>query len=350
MIYKETAGLQHLNSVRDGSFKLGSGIGCDLDNHLRFKRSNLVVMAGHANVGKTLSILYYFVCLAKKHGLKLAVFSSENEIGGIKDDLISLYTGKKIPDLSLSDFEYAHYWVNEHFKFFDSDQFFIENKRLMNHRDILEETDSMPDNHNFKPDALIIDPYNSLGKAEDISGNKHEYDYTVMAELRIWCNTKNKSCYVLAHGNTEALRKQHPKGHDYEGYSVPLMSSDIEGGGKFVNRCDDFVVIHRYTNHKTEWMKTEWHINKVKNTKTGGKPTFKENPVILEAKANLLGFRIYTKEEAFAEPMESIDPLREETETRTEGYQQQPLKPSLDFEIEQEMNKLGIKESKIKFE
>ena len=360
MIYKETAGLSHLNSVRDGSFKLGLGIGCDLDKHLRYKHSNLVVMAGHANVGKTLSILYYFVCIAKKYDLKLAVFSSENEIGSIKDDIISLFTGQKIPDLSLSDFEYAHYWLNEHFKFFDADNFFVENKRLMNFRDILSQTNDLPNTHDFKPDALIIDPYNSLGRVDEIKGNTHEYDYAVMAELRIWCKTNRKSCYILAHGNTEALRKQHPKGHDYEGYSVPLMSSDIEGGGKFVNRCDDFVVIHRYTDHKTEWMKTEWHIKKVKNTKTGGKPTFKENPIILEAKANLLGFRIYTKEQAFAEPEQSIDPMSESIEEKKEP---KPLPLNTDFdnsveiakvsltneEIDRELKELGVEMKPTKF-
>lgn len=332
MIHKEQAGIKHLNSVRDGSFKQGLSIGCDLDNHLRFKKSNLVVMAGHANVGKTLSILYYFVCLAKKHDIKLAVFSSENEIGDLKDDLISLYTSSKIENLSVSDFEYAHYWVNEHFKFYDADGFFTENKRLMHFRDVLEVAETMPIEYNFTPDALIIDPYNSLGRCEDIVGNKHEYDYAVMSELRIWCKVNKKACYVLAHGNTEALRKQHPKGHDYEGYSVPLMSADIEGGGKFVNRCDDFVCIHRYTDHKTEWTKTEWHIKKVKNVKTGGKPTFKDDPIILEALPNLLGFRVYTRTENFAEPMEWANPIKEIVEQREEGYQQKPLKPDSNFE------------------
>ncbi len=179
----------------------------------------------------------------------------------------------------------------------------------MNFRDILDVTNNLDTTHGFRADSLVIDPYNSLGRVDEIGGTQHLYDYAVMAELRIWCKTQFKSCYILAHGNTEALRKQHPKGHDYEGYAVPLMSADIEGGGKFVNRSDDFVVIHRYTDHKTEWMKTEWHIKKVKNTKTGGKPTFKNNPIILEAKPNLLGFRVYTKEENFAEPSKWSDPL-----------------------------------------
>ena len=95
---------------------------------------------------------------------------------------------------------------------------------------------------------------------------------------------------MLAHGNTDALRKVFAKGHDFEGYPMPLVSADIEGGGKFVNRCDNFIVLHRMTQHKELWMQTEWHITKVKNTKTGGKPTYKQNPVIFEAQKNMLIF------------------------------------------------------------
>ncbi len=308
-VYDDTAGLKHLNSVRDGSFKLGLGIGCDLDKHLRYKKSGIVVMAGHANVGKTLSILWYFTCLAKIHGLKFVIFSSENEIGSLKDDLITMYTGQTIKSLSKSDFDYAYYWLSEHFKFINADGFFKVNKRLIHYIDILELVDSMPIDYNFRPDSFVIDPYNSLGRAEDKPTQQHLYDYTVMAEVRIYCKLNKKSCYILAHGVTEALRKTHPKGHDFEGHSIPLMSADIEGGGKFVNRSDDYVNIHRYTTHKTEWFKTEWHVAKIKNTKTGGRPTFKDNPVILRALPDLVGFDVYIKEENFAEPATFKNPL-----------------------------------------
>jgi len=332
MIYNEQEGLDHLQSVRDGSFKQGLSIGCDLDNNLRYKKTNLVVMAGHANVGKTLSIIFYFVCLAKKHGLKFCVFSSENEIGSLKDDIISLYNGKPLKDLTEDQYNYSLYFLNEHFKFINADGFFNENKRLMNYKDILATVKDLEINLGFYCNSLVIDPYNSLGHSAGLPQNKHEYDYTVMAELRIWCKTENKSCYILAHGVTEALRKVHPRGHDYEGFSVPLLSADIEGGGKFVNRCDDFVVIHRYTNHKSEWTKTEWHIIKVKNTKTGGKPTYKNNPIILEAKNNLTGFDVYTKEEPFAVPEKSIDPIQEQVKELRES---KPLPLNTSFDLEE---------------
>ena len=327
-LHKENAGIEYLNSIRNGSFKLGLGIDCALDEHLRYKKTDFNIFAGHANVGKTLGILYYFTCLAIKHDLKFIVFSSENEIGGLKDDLISLYSGKAVKDLSDIDFEYAHYFVNEHFKFFDADNYFKVNRKLMTFRDILKECE----NHTF--DSLVIDPYNSLGRCEDIKGNTHEYDYQVMAELRIWCKNNLKSLYLLAHGNTEALRKTFQKGHDFEGFPIPLLSADIEGGGKFVNRCDNFVVLHRMTQHKSEWMKTEWHITKVKNTKTGGKPSFKDNPVIFEAQKNMLSFKVYIRETNFTEPNNWIDPLEKTNKQPQKEFKQIQFNDNFSNEVD----------------
>ena len=58
-----------------------------------------------------------------------------------------------------------------------------------------------------------------------------------------------------------------------------MSAADIEGGGKWVNRCDNFAVLHRYTQHEDEWFITQVHIRKIKETSTGGKPTFIDKPV-----------------------------------------------------------------------
>ena len=51
------------------------------------------------------------------------------------------------------------------------------------------------------------------------------------------------------------------------------MMSDCEGGGKWSNRCDNFMVIHRYVQHAMDWMITNVHVRKVKDTDTGMMPT-----------------------------------------------------------------------------
>lgn len=310
MIHDNNAGMKMLEDIRTGNFKLGEGVGCDLDNHVRFKKTQFTVLAGHANTGKTTAILYYFLLLAMKHKKKFIIFSSENDVWSIKDDLITFKTGSRIADMSREDLMEQNEWIGEHFKFLDGEAYFAKNKKLMNFKDIFKAVDEAYGVNRFDPDALVIDPYNSLGRAEDIKGNTHEYDYQVMAEFRAWCKIQNKALYLLAHGNTEALRKVYPRSHEFEGHTMPLQSADIEGGGKFVNRCDCFIVIHRMTGHDELWDQTEWRIMKNKVNKTGGKPTFKDNPIIMQMNNTATKFVCYTRQKDRNIPSEStVDPI-----------------------------------------
>jgi hypothetical protein len=325
MILENNSGKQYLDSIRDGSFKLGLEIGCPLDNHLRYKQGTFNVMAGHANVGKTKFILYYYLCLAVKHSKKFLIFSAENSTGGIKRDLIQLHAGKQLKDLDEQQYEYHFNWIGEHFKFIDFEQFYRINKRFMNFRDVFKA--ALEDCQYF--DALVIDPYNSLATCEDIKGNSHERDYAVASEFRMFCKQNNKSIYLLAHGNTEALRKTFTKGHDFYGHPIPLMASDIEGGGKWVNRADDFIVIHRLTQHESEWMKTEIHIRKIKEVETGGTPTFMDSPVIFHMDKGGLSFNCYIRQKDYREiPHNATNPLSERPKVK-----QTELKPNKEFDI-----------------
>ena len=327
MILENNSGKKYLDSIRDGSFKLGLEIGCPLDNHLRYKQGTFNVMAGHANVGKTKFILYYYLCLAVKHSKKFLIFSAENSTGGIKRDLIQLHSGKQLKELDEQQYEYHFNWVGEHFKFIDFEQFYRINKRFMNFRDVFKA--ALEDCVYF--DALVIDPYNSLATCEDIKGNSHERDYAVASEFRMFCKQNNKSIYLLAHGNTEALRKTFTKGHDFYGHPIPLMASDIEGGGKWVNRADDFIVIHRLTQHESEWMKTEIHIRKIKEVETGGTPTFMESPVIFHMDKGGLSFNCYIRLKDYSIlPTNAKNPL---SELPVVEPKQIELKPNKAFDI-----------------
>ena len=333
MIHSDDAGLDMLNNIRTGNFKQGDGIGCDLDVHLRFKKTQFTVIAGHANTGKTTAILYYFLLLALKHDKNFMIFSSENDVWSIKDDLITFKTGQGIKGMDKEKLILENDWVNKHFKFLDGDAYFSKNKKLMNFRDIFQSTTEAYGLHRFDPDALVIDPYNSLGRVDDIKGNTHEYDYQVMAEFRTWCKLQGKALYLLAHGNTEALRKVYPRSHEFEGHTMPLQSADIEGGGKFVNRCDCFVVIHRMSGHPELWNQTEWRIMKNKVNKTGGKPTFKDNPVIMEMGRDFASFNCYIRQTDRNEPPPSfINPI-EELKGEDKQTTFKPMSPNQDFEV-----------------
>ncbi len=81
MLTKQGDTIKYLLDYKEGKIKEGLGIGCGLDDYLRFKRKQLNIILGHDNVGKTYWINWYFLVLALKHGLKFCLWSGENQKG-----------------------------------------------------------------------------------------------------------------------------------------------------------------------------------------------------------------------------------------------------------------------------
>ena len=88
---------------------------------------------------------------------------------------------------------------------------------------------------------------------------------------------------------------KYPKGHFYEGHPIPPSAASVEGGGKFVSRCDNFLVCHRMIYHPQDWVYSHLHIKKIKDVDTGGRPTPLEDPIRLESVLNNVGFNIEGK-------------------------------------------------------
>lgn len=256
-----------LELLRKDEIPLGKGIGIALDNNLRFKEGSFNIILGHANVGKTYWLLFYLLCLSYRHKLKHLIYSSENSVFGIKRNLIELYAGKKIKEMNQSELNKCKLFVEQHFDFIDAqkawtiDEFMKEVQKLGNY------------------DTLMIDPHNSF--LRPAGKNAHDYDYEMATRLRLFAKKTNTTIYLCIHAATEALRKTHKEG-DYQGLPIAPSMADAEGGGKWGNRADDFIVIHRYPAHQDSWMFTEIHVKKVKETETGGIPTFFNQPVLFK--------------------------------------------------------------------
>ena len=265
-VHNSTHADDYLASVRNGTLKQGLGIGCRLDNYLRFKYGSFNLIMGQANVGKTDWIIWYMVALTNKHKINWLIFSSENSVGSLKTKIIQYWTGKDLSKLTDEEFNRANFKMNQYFKFIDTDVLYTAD-------DLLKVFEENKDQF----DGAIIDPYNSLLLPKMV--NQHSYDYEMASKIRLFCKRFKKTIYILAHAVTESLRKTHDKSHRYAGLPQPPNEADIEGGGKWANRADDFIVIHRYKAHESEWMITHVHVKKIKETETGGKPTFLDDPV-----------------------------------------------------------------------
>ena len=278
--------ISKIHDIRTGKVKEGLSLGFpDIDQFFRFKFGNFNIILGHANSGKTTVTLFFMLLYSIKHNIKWLVYSSENEPYSIIKKLIEFMSVKPINKISDEEFTKHQEFVFNHFKFIDCNE-------LHTYRSLIDLATVIKDAWHF--DGFLIDPYNSLVKDRDtlkgISG--HDYDYQATSEFRVFCKKHNVAIWLCTHAATEALRKKHSQNEDYAGHPIPPMASDVEGGGKFVNRADDFICIHRYIQHPTDWMYSMIHVRKVKEIDTGGRPTPIDAPIRIKSIINNVGFNI----------------------------------------------------------
>ena len=267
---------KYLLDYKHGRIKQGLGIGCHLDNHIVFKPKQLNIILGHDNVGKSYFVFFYFLVLALKYKLKFCLWAGENQYGQIMRDLIQMYSGipfKELNEKQITD--YAAYLE----KYFD----FIDNSRLYTPQQLLEEFNKS------KADVCLIDPFTGLSRQYGYEGN---YEFLNMA--RQFVNETGKTIYINTHPTSESGRSGNlfQKGHIWEGHLKPPMAAYVEGGKSFLNRCDDFITIHRLVKHETMKYVTLISVDKIKDTDTGGKHTLLDDYIFCDFNSGL-GFELY---------------------------------------------------------
>ena len=102
------------------------------------------------------------------------------------------------------------------------------------------------------------------------------------------------------HAVTEAQRR---KGDD--GLPIAPFAEDTEGGGKFVNRADCFITVHRKVqspDHNIRKM-SEFHVRKVREVETGGQPTPFDEPYKLIMNLSHTGFNSWETRSALFQPV-----------------------------------------------
>jgi hypothetical protein len=127
------------------------------------------------------------------------------------------------------------------------------------------------------------------------------------------------------HAVTEAQRR---KGGD--GLPIAPYAEDTEGGGKFVNRADSFVTIHRKVQAPDPLVRsmTELHVRKVRETETGGAPTPLDEPFKIVMNMSHTGFIEWGKQSPIVTAQALIEDKQEEIDF---GKKQWDFRPNPDF-------------------
>lgn len=309
---------KYLQQVREGTLELGLTTGDrSMDEFFRFKRGKFCVIVGHSNIGKTTAILWKMCLPSLYHNWVGAVITKENSSGFTKRKLMEFYMCRPLNRMTQSQYDLAKKWVNEHFIVIKARGGFINDipKLLKLAYKIAEER---------KIDFIVADPYSGFNKAQLPKENGHDYDYRMASEILDFTERTNVSLYLNAHTNTEARRKR-----DDDGNLICPWVDDVEGGGKWSNRADQGIVLHRKT--KAEGLIrfiTEFHVDKERESETGGKPTERDNPIQLLLEKNMCEFTI-----------NGVNPIRKwHEENGTDGFESSPkveinsLTPNEEFE------------------
>lgn len=271
-----------MDSARKGELKMGLTTGFTrLDEYFRFKPESFVIANGHDNVGKTAMLVYLAVVSNKLHGWRWIFACMENQEGIIRQETMQFVSGKHISKMTETEYQTWYNWSLDNFTILKIGAQ-ITAERLMR---IAAKINSKNPHQGF-----FIDPYNALDiDIENSKLSSHEFHYRVTGLMRNFIKKHKCSIWLNTHAVTEALRRIHKDG-DYTGYPMPPEKADVEGGGKFANRADDFLTIHRYGQHPQEFNVTQIHVRKIKVTQTGGRQTPKDEPVKLKMMPHYFGF------------------------------------------------------------
>jgi len=264
----------------DGKLVLGLSTGCDrFDKHFLFKR-DFTIINGISNIGKSTFAMYMIAASAVIHNWRWVIYSAENRTAAVKMKLIQFATNTPIKDLRPAELKIAYQWVNEHFTI-------ISNKNLYSYTDLMIFAEKLIRQGDYQ--GYFIDPYNSL-RIQMSSGtalSTHDYHYEAASQFLTFTQSHNMALWLSTHAVTEAQRR---KGTD--GLPQAPYAEDTEGGGKFVNKSDNFLTFHRKIQHPEHDMRktVEIHVRKIREVESGGEPTSLEDPVLFEMNRTATGF------------------------------------------------------------
>ena len=262
-----------------------------LDEYFRYKKE-FVIVNGHSNVGKTTTMLYLITNSAVRHNWKWVIYSSENRTASVKMSLMQFAMDKKVADMTYLERKQAYKWVGEHFTI-------INNNQIYSYADIILFMEKVM--RQQPVDAIFVDPYNSLKLDMKNSGiGVHDYHYEAASEFLTFSKANNVAVWLNMHAVTEAQRR---KGDD--GLPIAPYAEDTEGGGKFVNRADCFMTIHRKVQAMDPEIRkmSELHVRKVRDVETGGKPTPLDDPYCIMMNLSHTGFTTRIGQRALFKPI-----------------------------------------------
>lgn len=288
--------VSYCKEIYSKGYTKGKPTGVDpLNPHYTFRKGELTIMTGFANIGKTTTQLFLMIMASKLYGYRWLMYCPENEpVGDLMIDIAEMYCGKTADKefsdrINQHDYLMAIDWAYRHFTVLT----FEETPTV---EDVLQSFSDMMQVEHY--DGVSLDPLNDLRSEQKQS--KYEYYYDALSNIRRFIKKHDIMFYLVVHPGTAANRRRNEDGTR----PAPNMS-DVEFGAMFGNRADNFLVFHRNP-QSDKWNVTEIHVQKIKFQKLVGVPTPEIDPINLFYSYKKRRFEYLNENGSLVDPLDKV--------------------------------------------
>jgi len=262
----------------------------DLDDHYRISTSEVSIVTGVPNMGKSEWMDALMINMIQLYGWKFGIFSAENF--PVKHHLLKL-TGKfaKQPfwgdeKMSEDTLRASMQVMNDHIKFIGTQEDSITIESIMEQAKVLTYRDGL--------NGLIIDPWNTIEHKYGDGENETNYISRVLSQINAFAKIYEMHVWIVAH----------PRKMENGTNRQPLVPSpyDISGSANWFNKADNAVTIHRHRSEEEDYVGV--HVHKIRFQYKNGKPTVGKEPAKLNYNIGTGNYETYiprVKEDIFGE-------------------------------------------------
>ena len=260
----------------------------DLDDHYRVSLSEVSVVTGVPNMGKSEWMDALMINMVQKYGWKFGIFSAENF--PVKHHLLKLVgkfsrqafwgDDKMSEDVARASMDV----LNDHIKFIGTQESSVTIESIMEQSKVL--------NYRYGLNGLIIDPWNTIEHKFGDGENETNYVSRVLSQLNTFAKMNEIHIWVVAH----------PRKMENDANRKPVVPSpyDISGSANWFNKADNAITIHRHRSEDDDYVGV--HIHKIRFQYKNGKPTSGSEPAKLNYNVRTGNYETYTsriKEDIF---------------------------------------------------
>ena len=228
----------------------------DMDEYFRWKKGDITLVTGYGNHGKSFFMLQLMLTKSIWDGWKWAIFSPENfPANDFYDDIIEMYVGKWLNNMSLEEYERACVFIDEHIFYVYPDDGHDINSINEKFRHLILKKGV---------DGVMVDPFNQLDSNQKAYQREDQYLSEVLKDVKRFALLNNVAYVIVSH----------PKNPNYQqDKSLPVVDSyDISGGAMWANKSDQILSYYRPNFHiDKNSPEVDIYVQKLKRKRTGGK-------------------------------------------------------------------------------